>query len=83
MNNIGALVAMIGAVEFGSGVALSLRPDAPAPMIGDGRRRQSQRPHYSGSRKCAAPVCGKTISANKRFCHEHAIQETKNAGLWK
>lgn len=37
--------------------------------------------HRQGSKKCE--MCPKTISANKRFCHEHAIEEAKKAGLLK
>lgn len=27
------------------------------------------------------PICGQRISANKRFCLKHAVEEAKKAGL--
>lgn len=29
----------------------------------------------------SCPVCGRQISANKRYCLKHAVEEAKKAGL--
>lgn len=75
MSNVAMIAGMLGMVD---GVGVGLQRRDPPPMRGDIRQQRS--PRYSSAGKCH---CGKTISANKRFCWACAIEEAKKAGLLK